>query len=515
MFSACRSLTEVTIPDSITTIGEAAFSLCERLTDVHYAGTETRWNAISIGNSNDPLINAAKHYNSTGRSVVNYSAPSIYTDVPAGAPYAEAVQYCKANGLMDGTSATEFSPDGTLTRAMMVTVLHRLAGKPFAYATGNFADVPAGKWYSEAISWASGQGIVNGYNPTTFGVGDPVTHEQVGLILQRYSGDQSIQVAGADSPKTPATRAEVAMTLMNYAKGRKPGTLSEASAIDTMCSPSGIALGKDGNLMVTDVYGKQLWQVQNRAGTAYAGGATVVDLYGQPMGGYNDASLGSSYFKEPWAIAPFLDGWAVSDTANDVVRLVGVSSVRTLNGATNEKLKVTDLGVAFDNPTGLTSDDDGNLYVSDTGSGAVRRVNPDGGVMTVAKGLSDPTGLCWKDGVLYIAETGRNRIVKLEKGKVTTVAGSGEEGLTNGDTNQAAFSSPKGVAVGNDGSIYVADTGNGAVRQIKGSTVTTLAVRDPEQLGGGLMSPVGLLAQGRSLYICDTFARKIFVYQLG
>ena len=63
--------------------------------------------------------------------------------------------------------------------------------------------------------------------------------------------------------------------------------------------------------------------------------------------------------------------------------------------------------------------------------------------------------------------------------------------------------------------MYVADTGNGAVRMVKGGVVTTLAVRDPEQLGGGLMSPTGLLARGNSLYICDTFTRKIFVYQLG
>ena len=508
-----EGLTSITIPVSVTTIGESAFSTCMKLTDVYYTGTETQWSAITIGGSNYSLTNATKHYNATGRSAVSYSAPTGYTDVPATAFYAEAVQYCKDNGLMTGTSATTFSPDGTLTRAMMVTVLHRLAGKPFAYATSSFSDVAPGKWYTEAISWASGKGIVNGYDSTTFGTNDPVTHEQVGLILQRYSGDPSVQVSGADSPKSPATRGEVAVTLMNYAKSRKPGTLSDTSAIDVMCAPSGIALDKDANLMVTDVYGKQLWRVQNRNGTAYAGGATVLDLYGQPMGGYNDASLQNSYFKEPWAIAPFLDGWAVSDTANNVVRLVSSHSVQTLNGATREELKVTDLGVAFSGPTGLAADDSGNLYVSDTLNGAVRRVNPQGGVMTVAKNLAEPTGLCWKDGVLYIAETGRNRIVKLEKGKVTLVAGSGEDALTDGSAQQAAFSAPKGVAVGDGGSVYVADTGNGAVRMVKGGVVTTLAARDPEQLGGGLMSPTGLLVRGNSLYICDTFARRIFVFQ--
>ena len=510
-FSYCSNLTSVTIPDSVTSIGESAFRYCTNLSNVYYGGTETQWNAINIGLYNDPLTTATVHYNSRTRSVVSNAGTAGYTDVPAGAAYAEAVNYCKVNNLMTGTSATEFTPNGTLTRAMMVTVLHRLAGKPAAASTASFADVPAGKWYTDAISWANSKGIVLGYNAATFGVNDPVTHEQVALIFQRYSGDPTVQTEGADSPKTPATRAEIAVTLMNFARSRKPGTLSVLSAIDVMCAPSGIALDKDGVLLVTDLYNKQVWKVLNRAGTAYAGGQTVPDLYGQPLGGYNDGNLTGSYFKEPWAVAPFLDGWAVSDTANNAVRLVTGGGIQTLNTASKEKLTVTNLGVAFNRPTGLAADEDGNLYVADTGSGTVRRVSPQGGASTVAKGLSDPTGLCWKDGALYIAETGRNRILQLKDGKITVLAGSGSDGSAGGRAAQASFSAPQGVAVGEDGSVYVADTGNGAVRMIKSGTVSTLAVRDPAQLSGDMISPVGLLLQGGSLYVCDPFVRKIFV----
>ena len=509
-FEFCSNLTNVTIPDSVTRIENLAFNGCNNLTDVYYSGTQDQWNAINTGTNNTSLTTANIHYNSRARSVVS-NAASGYTDVPAGAAYAEAVNYCKANNLMTGTSDTTFSPDGTLTRAMMVTVLHRLAGKPAAASTASFTDVAAGKWYTDAIAWANSKGIVLGYNASTFGVNDPVTHEQVALIFQRYSGNPNVQTEGADSPKTPATRAEIALTLMNYAKTYQPGTLSSVSAIDVMCAPSGIALDKNGTLLVTDVFSKQLWRVENRTGTAYAGGATVPDLYGQPLGGYNDASLGSSTFKEPWAIAPFLDGWAVSDTANNAVRLVRTSGIQTLNAATKEKLTVTNLGVAFNRPTGLAADGDGNLYVSDTGSGTVRRVSPQGGVTTVAKNLSDPMGLCWKNGALYIAETGRNRIVKLEKGTVSVVAGSGTADLTDGAAKTAAFSAPQGVTAGDDGSVYVADTGNSAIRKIKGGSVTTLVVQDPQQLSGGMISPTGLLLQGNSLYICDPFTRKIAI----
>ena len=509
-FTSCTSLTSVTIPDSVTSIDRRAFLSCTKLTDIYFGGTETQWNAISIGTGAIPDT-VTIHYNSRTRSVVSNAGTAGYTDVPAGAAYAEAVNYCKVNNLMTGTSATEFTPDGTLTRAMMVTVLHRLAGKPAAASTASFADVPAGKWYTDAISWANSKGIVLGYNATTFGVNDPVTHEQVALIFQRYSGDPTVRTEGADSPKTPATRAEIAVTLMNFAKSRKPGALSVLSAIDVMCAPSGIAVDQNGVLLVTDLYNKQVWKVLNRAGTTYAGGATVPDLYGQPLGGYNDGNLTGSYFKEPWAVAPFLDGWAVSDTANNAVRLVTGGGIQTLNAASREKLTVTNLGVAFNRPTGLAADEDGNLYVSDTGSGTVRRVSPQGGASTVAKGLSDPTGLCWKDGALYIAETGRNRILQLKDGKITVLAGSGSDGSAGGRAAQASFSAPQGVAVGEDGSVYVADTGNGAVRMIKSGTVSTLAVRDPAQLSGDMISPVGLLLQGGSLYVCDPFVRKIFV----
>ncbi len=126
-FNHSSGLTNVTIPDSVTSIDVFAFSSCDNLTDIYYSGTETQWNAISIADGAIPDT-VTIHYNSRTRSVVSNAGTAGYTDVPAGAAYAEAVNYCKVNNLMTGTSATEFTPDGTLTRAMMVTVLHRLAG---------------------------------------------------------------------------------------------------------------------------------------------------------------------------------------------------------------------------------------------------------------------------------------------------------------------------------------------------------------------------------------------------
>lgn len=291
------------------------------------------------------------------------------------------------------------------------------------------------------------------------------------------------------------------------------GAVTDVSIMDVMCKPSGIAAMEDGSLLITDTYDKVIWRMKDGVSTVYAGGETVEDPYGQPMGGYNDAVMEDSYFKSPWAISPFLDGYAVSDPDNDVVRYVDGDIVQTLNGSTTEDLQMTDMGwVAFNHPTGLATDEDGNLYISDTLQGAIRRVTPEGDVTTYASGLTEPMGLCWKDGVLYVAETGANRIVKVENGQVVTVAGSGTEGLGDGAADQAMFSMPEGVTVDESGAVYVSDTGNSAVRRIQDGEVVTLLARNVDDLESfSPVSPIGLMLEGNRLYVCDNFSQKVFV----
>lgn len=110
-----------------------------------------------------------------------------FSDVNAGAWYAGAVRYCRDNDLMSGTSATAFSPDAAMTRAMFAVVLHRAQGSPAAESAA-FSDVPAGAWYSNAAAWASQKGMISGYGNGLFGAGDPVTREQAAVILWRYAG---------------------------------------------------------------------------------------------------------------------------------------------------------------------------------------------------------------------------------------------------------------------------------------------------------------------------------------
>ena len=109
-----------------------------------------------------------------------------FTDVKIGNWFYDAVKYAYAQGLMTGTSATTFAPNGTMNRAMIVTVLYRLEKSPAVTGASKFTDVPAGQWYSDAVTWAAANKIVNGYDETTFGPMNAVTREQMAAILFRY-----------------------------------------------------------------------------------------------------------------------------------------------------------------------------------------------------------------------------------------------------------------------------------------------------------------------------------------
>lgn len=110
-----------------------------------------------------------------------------FADVAETDWYFEDVAYAYENGLMIGTSDTEFSPNAIVNRAMLVTILWRLEGSPAPTNTDVFTDVPNDEWYTDAVNWAAEIGIVNGYGDGTFGALDDLTREQIMAILNRYA----------------------------------------------------------------------------------------------------------------------------------------------------------------------------------------------------------------------------------------------------------------------------------------------------------------------------------------
>lgn len=283
---------------------------------------------------------------------------------------------------------------------------------------------------------------------------------------------------------------------------------------------SGLARTQDG-ILATDVYNKVVWLLTDSGQTVYAGTGGTEDLSGEPQGGYYDGSLTEARFASPWAIAPYLDGWAVTDAGNNAVRYIGEDGVQTAAGSATAGLR-NGLGSSarFDHPTGLAADGKGNLYVADTGNNVIRKLTKSGQVTTYAEGFLEPTGLYWSDGVLYVADSGHHRICKVESGKVTVLAGGVtdqtasedgvyEGGYVDGSVSIAKFDNPQGVAVADDGTVYVADTGNGAVRRLSDGRVSTLLAPADEADETFPVSPRGLLLEGDTLWVSDVFAREL------
>ena len=180
---------------------------------------------------------------------------SVNTDIKGSDWFYEAVNYVLSNGLMTGTSNTTFTPNGALTRGMLVTVLYRMAGSPKVEGkvSEKFSDCTDGSWYADAVLWASANKVVDGYEDGTFKPTKSITRQEMAKVLYGYDkiggktaegitekltytdldaiADWALEAVtyctaekylagsnGAFSPKGTATRAMGAKVLMNMTK---------------------------------------------------------------------------------------------------------------------------------------------------------------------------------------------------------------------------------------------------------------------------------------------------------
>ena len=120
-----------------------------------------------------------------------------FTDVKTTDWFYDEACYVYDEGLMQGTSATTFNPNGTTNRGMIVTILYRLEGEPTLMNDNIFTDVEPGSWYEKAVVWANGKGIVEGYGNGKFGPSDPITREQLAAIMYRYASYKGYDVSEA------------------------------------------------------------------------------------------------------------------------------------------------------------------------------------------------------------------------------------------------------------------------------------------------------------------------------
>ena len=144
----------------------------------------------------DQIVPALGHQYANGFCIrCGAQDSSQFSDVSANAWYASAVQYAVEHGLMAGVGNGRFGPEEPMTRAMLVTVLWRYAGRPEA-GKNPFTDVPAGQWYTEAVTWAAENGVVSGVGNGRFAPNGNITREQMASILFRYA-----KLTGLDTSK--------------------------------------------------------------------------------------------------------------------------------------------------------------------------------------------------------------------------------------------------------------------------------------------------------------------------
>lgn len=110
-----------------------------------------------------------------------------FNDVSRSDWFYDAVNYVYFNNLMDGVSSTQFAPNSSTTRAMVVEIIYRMAGSPSVSTTAGFTDVASSAWYADAVNWAARRGIVEGRTATTFDPNAPVTREELATLLYRYA----------------------------------------------------------------------------------------------------------------------------------------------------------------------------------------------------------------------------------------------------------------------------------------------------------------------------------------
>ncbi len=185
------------------------------------------------------------------------SCPSKgFVDLNFTGDFHDGIDYMLSNGYLKGTSATTFSPDGTMNRAMMVTILYRVSGSPAVSGSNPFTDVKTGDYFHDAVLWASANDITKGVSSTAFGPEQQLTREQVATFLFRYAQYTGMDVSARADLSAFADVGDVtayAETAMQWAVGA--GLINGTSK--TTLSPQGAGTRAQTAVIIWRLVGDQ------------------------------------------------------------------------------------------------------------------------------------------------------------------------------------------------------------------------------------------------------------------
>ena len=202
-FYDCRSLKEYTIGENVTYVGDYSFMFADAMERVTVLNPNCYLGTFAVGSTTKTVIYGyagstaeeyAKKYDLSFVALPEENRPepefTIADFVDCNAQwYQEGVDFMLRRGYMNGVGKNTFAPDNTLTRAMVVTVLFRVAGSPPYIYPGEFEDVPQGQWYTNPVAWAEYYGYVTGTDYYHFAPEMAITREQIATILWRYAGE--------------------------------------------------------------------------------------------------------------------------------------------------------------------------------------------------------------------------------------------------------------------------------------------------------------------------------------
>ena len=301
--------------------------------------------------------------------------------------------------------------------------------------------------------------------------------------------DGSVFVADTGANQIRRIAPDAAHTVTTWAGDGVDGTTDGPGAQARFRYPAGLALAADGTLFVADA--------DNHVVRAIAPDAahTVSTYAGVPTrgGGFADGPGSAAQFYRPVALALAADGaLLVADMHNCLIRRIDPGAGHAVTTIAGTFLGYQDgpgAQAQFNNPSGVAVAPDGNIYVLDTYNQALRRIAADAAhtVTTLVGGegevalvdgagsqarLGGQAGLTWSNGRLYMSDVAAQRIRVIAPGAdaastmVQTFAGSGRDALEDGTGDAAAFAAPMALAGAPDGSVWLADSGNQAVRRL-------------------------------------------------
>ena len=344
---------------------------------------------------------------------------------------------------------------------------------------------------------------------------------------------------------TISTVAATNVDVTKYAGTGNAGKTDASLSDSAFYGPYGLAVDKDGGIIVADSTNNLIRKIVNGKVTTIAGISDKLNNFEEPKGGFADGDATEARFNKPRYVAVSASGKIyISDGGNNLIRKLIGGQVTTVAGIGKAGYTDGERDVAsFNCPSGIAIDASENLYVADSLNHVIRKITPTGKVTTYAgknslsggykdgslsnAEFNEPSDLAFsKDGALYVLDSGNQMVRKILNGKVTTICGKKSSfipgttymntGLQDGYGVDAKLNFPKGLFVDGTGTVFIADTWNNAVRAItKSGKIMTIAGtgaagnQDGFAGNSSFNGPSDIVLIGSKLYVSDLWNNSI------